>query len=62
MPEETVVQLSVPNVPAKLKAKLEDLAEREDRSLASYIRIILEKHVQAVDSPESARKPAPVAA
>lgn len=57
MTEELLVQISVPNCPASLKEKLEELAAAERRSLAAYVRIVLEKHLRELE-----QAPAPVAA
>jgi hypothetical protein len=47
---EITTQITIPNVPATTRAKLESLAEKDHRSLAAYLRILLEKHVQATDT------------
>lgn len=60
---EEVIQLSIPNFPVSLKKKLEALAEQDQRKLAAYLRIVLAKHVQAIEAFELAEKsPTPTAA
>lgn len=52
MADETLIQLSIPSVPASVKSKLEELAAKDKRSLSSYVRIILENHIQVVEAAE----------
>ena len=52
MPEESLVQISIPNCPANLKEQLERLAEKDRRSLAAYIRLILENHILNLEASE----------
>ena len=55
---QDVIQLAIPGVPAELKQKLQALAEADRRSLSAYVRILLEKHVQAFEAFEVAEKKA----
>jgi predicted DNA-binding protein len=53
---EEVVQLSIPNFPVSLKQKLEALAEQDQRKLAAYLRVVLARHVQAIEAFDLAEK------
>jgi len=57
---EEVVQLSVPNFPLDAKERLEREATKQDRSLASLLRVVLIEYAQrlngAEESPAAPRK------
>ncbi len=50
---EQLFQITIPNVPANVKMALDALAEADKRSLSSYVRIVLEKHVRAMETFDS---------
>lgn len=64
MPQNSdLTVIAIPNVPPAMKAKLEELAKKDDRSLASYLRLILENHLLQVEQSEAKQaKKLPVAA
>lgn len=62
MPED-LTQVTIPNIPAASKRKLEELAEKDHRTLSAYLRLVLENHLLQVEQSEAKHgKKIPVAA
>ena len=55
-----VIQITVPNFPVSAKQILESEAERQDRSLASLLRMILIQHAAQLE--QATTQPAEAAA
>lgn len=52
---EAVTQLSIPNLPVSIKERLEREAKKQDRSLASLLRIILEQYASGISDEKRKR-------
>jgi len=63
---EEVTQVSIPNLPLEVKERLEREATKQDRSLASLLRVVLIEYAQKLngdeESPVAPRKRQPAAA
>lgn len=51
---EELTQLSIPNLPVALKERLEREAQKQDRSLASLLRIVLMEYAERIEREERA--------
>lgn len=42
--------------PDELKEKMQELADKEDRTVSAYIKLVLTKHLKSVNKPKKTKR------